>query len=314
MRSSQWRVPVRPVVACSVAATCLALATPAVAQNEEALKAFFEGQHVVTRIDLPGTSDGVDVKVDRGHQIDYGEYGNRLKASGAALKAGDSATVTLVKVKKDLIEFQLSGGGYGTFGDDTSTSVYIASVEKSSREQELERLVKDEKDDRRKHQLQSELEDLRDRRERENRRIEGERVRASQIKSEQIAERRLRGGSRFNLRYADAVPRDIRPEGVMDALAEYVDFSSLGGPSISPAPPAVPSSPVPAPVSVASDASLRKGMSRAEAERLLGPARQSTDRREGDLAITALVFMHGDEQITAEFVDNVLVRYTISSK
>ena len=100
----------------------------------------------------------------------------------------------------------------------------------------------------------------------------------------------------------------------MDALAEYVDFSSLGGPSIPPASAAATLSPVPAPAPGASDASLRKGMSRAEVERLLGPARQSADRREGDLAMTALVFMRGDEQITAEFIDDVMVRYTISSK
>ena len=167
---------------------------------------------VVTRIDLPGTSEGVDVKVDGDRQMDYREYGNRLKTYGTALRAGDSATVTLVKVKKDLIEFQLSGGGYGTFGDDTSTSVYIPLVEKSRREEELERLVKDERDDRRRHQLEDELNDLRDRRERQNRRIEMERVRASEIKRDQIAERRLHGGSRFNIRYADVISRDIRPK------------------------------------------------------------------------------------------------------
>ena len=37
--------------------------------------------------------------------------------------------VTLVKVKKDIIEFQLDGGGFGTFGDNTSTSSNIPLVE-----------------------------------------------------------------------------------------------------------------------------------------------------------------------------------------
>jgi hypothetical protein len=137
-------------------------------------------------------------------------------------------------------------------------------------------------------------------------------VRASEIKRDQLAERRLHGGSRFNIRYADTVPRDIRPDGVMDALAEYVDFSSLGKPPLGPARSSttVSASPVP----VAGDLSLRKGMARTDAERLLGPAQQSAERREGTLVITTLVFLRGDERITAEFIDDVLVRYTIASK
>jgi len=43
-------------------------------------------------------------------------------------------------------------------------------------------------------------------RERENRRIAVERERLSEAKAERIAERRLRGGSRFNLRYDERVP------------------------------------------------------------------------------------------------------------
>src|SRR5712691_11090466 len=94
----------RLVVVPCTASIVMALA-PAAAQDEDALKAFFEGKRVVTRIDLPGTSDGVDVRVDGDRQIDYQEYGNRLKTYGTALRAGESAIVTLVKVKKDLIEF-----------------------------------------------------------------------------------------------------------------------------------------------------------------------------------------------------------------
>ena len=129
------------VVSCT-AAVVMALAAPAAAQNEDALKAFFEGRRVVTKIDMPGTSDGVDVNADANPAVDYSQYGNRLKSYGTALRAGDQAIVTLVKVKKDLIEFQLGGGGFGTFGDDTSTSVHIPSVDKSSREKELERRVR----------------------------------------------------------------------------------------------------------------------------------------------------------------------------
>src|SRR5205823_6776144 len=136
------------------------------------------------KIDMPGTSDGVDVRGDASRAIDFQEYGNRLKTYGTAIRAGDSATVTLLKVKKDLIEFQLSGGGFGTFGDDASSYVYMPKIEKSSREKELERLIKDENDSYRRRCLENELDDLRDRRERENRRIEAERVRAEERKKE----------------------------------------------------------------------------------------------------------------------------------
>src|SRR5262249_11714701 len=109
---------------------------PAGAQNEGALKAFFEGKRVTLRIDMPGTSDGVDVQADARESIDYSRYRDNLKRYGTAVHAGDSITVTLVKVKKDLIEFQLGGGGYGTFGDDTSTSVYIPDAPKTEREKQ----------------------------------------------------------------------------------------------------------------------------------------------------------------------------------
>ena len=207
----------------------LALACPAFAQDEAALKAFFEGKRVTLKIDMPGSQEGIDVHADASRALDSLEYGNRLKAYGPAIRSGDRAVVTLVKVKKDLIEFQLSGGGFGTFGDDTSTSVYIPYVEKSGREIELEKRVRDEDDRGRRRDLQRELDRLRDDRERQNRHIEIERAHLEEIKRARVAMERQQGGSRFNVRYEGAVPRGIRPEEVMAALGAYVDFSPLGG-------------------------------------------------------------------------------------
>src|SRR3984893_19236459 len=194
------------MTAAAGVAMLLAPAAPAAAQNEDALRSFLEGKHVTVKIDMPGTSDGIDVHLDANRSIDYKRYGERLKDYGTAIRAGDSAIVTLVKVKKDLIEFQLSGGGFGTFGDDTSTSVNIKAIEKSSREKELEKQVKAETDSRRRRELQGELDEQRDRRDSDNRRIDAERIRAEERKKERIAAERLRGGSRFNLRFPDAVP------------------------------------------------------------------------------------------------------------
>jgi hypothetical protein len=286
---------------CAGAIAVLALAAPAAAQTEDALRSAFEGKRVTLRIDMPGTSDGVDVQGDARQALDYKEYGDRLKRYGVALRAGDSATVTLVKVKKDLIEVQLAGGGFGTFGDDTSTSVSIPDARKTEREKNLEKRIDDEHDRDRRRGLQRELDDLRDRRERENRRIAAERERQSEAKRVRIAEQRLRGGSRFNLRYDGRVPEGIRPQDVAAALAEFVDFG--GGSSTEPALPPT-----------GDMAALRKGMTRAEAERAFGRPTDTSKRIEGTLVLTTVSFDVGDQRISADFVEDVLVRYTVSSK
>jgi hypothetical protein len=284
-------------------------AAPAAAQNEGELRSFFEGRRVTLKIDMPGTSDGVDVQADARQAIDYPRYGDNLKRYGTAIHSGESTTVTLVKVKKDLIEFQLGGGGYGTFGDDTSTTVFIADAPKTERERQLERLVKDEDDRERRRRLERELDDLRDRRERENRRIAAERERLSEEKRARLAERRVRGGSRFNLKYDDRVPAGIRPQDMMAALAEYVDFGPLSGA----VPPRVTRD-APLPPAAGDISLLRKGMTRAEAERAFGRPAEVSERRDAGLAVTTLVFVAGDQRISADFVEDVLIRYTISSK
>lgn len=211
-------------ILAAVTVSLLAVSTPAFAQNEAALREDLEGRRVRLKIDMPGTQEGVDVYVDSRRPLNYPEYGERLKRFGTALRKGDTATITLIKVKSDLIEFQLDGGGYGTLFDDTSTSANIPLVEKSKRERELEKLVKEEDDRRKREKLQDELNDLRDRRERENRRIMAERARVEERKKERLMENRLNGGSRFNIRFNGKVPRNITVDDIMDALSDYVTF------------------------------------------------------------------------------------------
>ena len=225
--------------------------------------------------------------------MDVGRYRNDLRKYGVAIRAGDRVVVTLVKVKSDHIEFQLGGGGFGTFWDDTSTSVYIPLVEKSEREKRLEREIREEDNRRRRRDLQRELDDLRDRRETENRRIMAARARAEELKHDRIAAERLRGGSRFNLRYEGSIPPGIRAEDVMVALSEYVDFGPLDDRVV-----ALPDAP-------GGEVLPHKGM--------LRPV-DSSNRHVGELVITTLVFAVGGQQITADFVDDVMVRYTITSK
>ena len=133
----------------------------------------------------------------------------------------DDVTLTGT-VKEKLIEVHLGGGGYGTFGDDTSTSVYVPSEPKSKREKDLEKEIKNEPDPGRKRRLQTELDDLKRAREREDRRNQAAATEAAEEKRQRVAEQRLHGGSRFNIRYQNGVPPGVTPGGIMAALAEYV--------------------------------------------------------------------------------------------
>src|SRR5206468_10448703 len=169
---------------------------------------------------------------------------------------------------------QIGGGGFGTFGDDTSTSSNIHLLDKSDREKTLEKRIKDETDRDRKRALQRELDDLRDRRERENRILRAESERIEEAKKGRIAEQRLHSGSRFNLRWSRKVPGNVTPEDVVKALAEYVDFR---GDSQNSRP-------------AAGDLSLvRKGMLRDEAERAFGRPVERSEKREGGVVVTTLI-------------------------
>ena len=93
------------------------IARPAHAQDEAHLRKALEGKRITLKMDMPATSEGVDVFPGTNRPVDYEKVGKRLKKEGIALKDGDAARITRVKVKDNLIEVQLNGGGYGTFGD-----------------------------------------------------------------------------------------------------------------------------------------------------------------------------------------------------
>jgi len=284
-----------------VAVALMLAERPAAAQDEAALKAFFEGKRVMVKMDMPATSAGVDVYPALERPIDFKKYGDRIKGAGVSLREGDTAIVTLVKVKKDLIEFQLGGGGYD------AGSGYVAPdyIGKSNLEKQLEDDVKAEKDPARKRQLQRQLDDERNRRQREQRRANDVARMQEVANKTRIAEERLRAGSRFNLRFEPAVPPAMAtPEAIVRVLAPYLDFSGEASAGDEPAASAADQP----------SGTLRKGMRRADAERVLGDPESSSDRKEGTLTVTTLVFVRGEQRISAEFIEDVLIRYTISSR
>jgi hypothetical protein len=298
----------RAVLAGFVSVLC---ATPALAQSESELKQFFEGKSVRVKVDMPATQQGIDVFPDAARPLDMGQYSQRLKAYGVSIRNGDSVMVTTVRVKEKLIEFQLGGGGYGTFGDDTGTTASTTSAPKTQREKDLEKRVKEETDPARKKRLQRDLDDMRAERAREDARNKAVAESASEAKKTRIAEARLHGGSRFNIRYQNGVPPGLRPDGVMRALEEYVEFPFAADRRPGPAPrdDFRPVSPPPP-----SGGDIRKGMLLADVENALGKAEKTTQRNEGTLRVTTATYSRGDQIITAEFVEGVLIKYSISSR
>jgi len=262
---------------------------------------------------MPGAEDGVDVYPGTPKPLDFPRHADRLKDYGTALRTGDQALVTKVKVKAKLIEFQLDGGGYGTSGDETSSSVNVGSAPKTKREQNLEGELKREKDPVRRRAIKEELDDLKARREREDARNRASVAEAQESKKANIRQRRLEGGSRFNIRYRDGVPAAaLTPEAIRQALAAYVDFdeaapAATGIASALPVAGSVPTG-KPAPGGLPA-----KGMLQADVDELLGTPQKTSDRMEGRLKVSTRVYPTSAGQVTAEFVEGVLIRFSMTS-
>jgi hypothetical protein len=98
------------------------------------------------------------------------------------------------------------------------------------------------------------------------------------MKAQTVADNRLRGGSRFNLRWSGSISADqLTPEAIMKRLADYVDFApvkspdanSAAGNNAAPSAGNVSDQPTGAPT-----AQLKRGMKIEEVTALLGPGKQ----------------------------------------
>ncbi len=291
--------------------------------GQAALQNYFVGRQVRLKIDMPGTAKGVDLRMDAGDPMDWKQYSSRLKESGPAIRSGDRSTITTIVVKKNLIEFQLDGGGFGTFWDDTSTTVTPYEVGKSNYEKQLERDIRDTTDPNRKRDLQRELDRERSRRRREQAADDRAAMIASQMKQQQVADKRMRGGSRFNLRWAGNIPSDqLTPDALMKLLDTYIDFGDLQGekPIFSPnatstAQNAVRTNTPSNGVSHSPMTQLKRGMLIGEVSGLLGLGRQvSQSVSEEGLKTQIFEYLPDDYRVEVTYVDGVVVRYSISSR
>jgi len=288
----------------------LVAAPAAFGQDGSQLSQYFVGKSVVVKLDMPASQQGIDVYPQRNPPVDYGAYAQRLKRFGTALRTGDSIVITKVTVKGKLIEFQLGGGGYGTFWDDSNTTVAAPTAGKSSREKDLERQLKSETDPKRRKWMKDELDRLRRDRERRDGLNQALAAQASEAKQARIDERRLQGGSRFNIRYEPGLPPEaLTPEAVISALGQYLTF-----PGESSGAAVAGQEPRDNPAAADPVAGLRKGMTRAEVESLLGEPTQTSEKTQDGLQVTTCTFQRNDALIQGDFVNGVLVRFTISSR
>jgi len=270
------------------------------AQDEAALRRALEGQSVVLKIDMPGTSSGVNVYPDRDIPVEFPEVASRLKKFGTAIRTGDAVMVTKIRVKDDLIEFQLGGGGYGTFGDAMGEGGGGTEVGETPAERALRDSIRHEPNSGTKRRMQRDLDALRSTRERENSQARSAAAQAEEIRQSNLRGRRIEGGSRFNIRFRGGVPAEaLTPDGLRGLLSRYVDF---GGAAAAPARGVAP----------AGASALRKGLLLEEVERLLGPAVTASESDDCALHVMTRTYRKDGQRTTARFVSGVLVEYTIT--
>ncbi len=299
-------------------------ALPAVGQGgAQAIENYFTGKEVTLKIDMPGTQKGVDLKFENNPPMNWKEYGSRIKQFGAAIRKGDKSRVTSVVVKKDMIEIQLDGGGFGTFGDDTNTKVEAKKIEPSDYEKQLAKAISETTDEDKKRDLERDLDRERARRDKQNAANERAAQVASEIKAQQVQGNRMNGGSRFNLRWKGSIPEgELTPESIVNLLGEHVDFSELQGGGEGRPEPTVQkrsATELPSAGGQAADGSptgkLKRGMQISEVSNLLGPGRQLSESTTPEGWKTQVFeYLPGDRRVEVTYVDGLVMRYSISSK
>ncbi len=310
------------VVGLAIAICC---GMPALGEADPAsLEGYFTGKTVVAKIDMPGTAKGIDLDFEKPTPLDWKSYSSRLNDFGIAIHRGDLVRVTKVALKGDHIEFQLNGGGYGTFGENTSTTVNAKDVDKTKYEKGLEKQLDQTKDPKAKLSIQTQLDGERERRERQQRANRDEAEAASRIKAQQLAEKRMRGGSRFNLNFKKSVPSDDRnPDAVMKLLAQYLDFYTTQAGGVGPV-PAVPAGAGDQTLvrripyvsgSAAGVTQLKRGMKMEDVTALLGEVNSTSQSVSSEGLKTQVVeYQTEDSAVNVTYVEGVVVRYTINSK
>jgi hypothetical protein len=263
----------------------------------------------MVKLDMPGTQKGVDLKFSESSPMNWKEYSSRLKSDGVSIHQGDVARITNFVVKKDMIELQLDGGGFGTFGDDSSTIVSPHIEGKTDYERDLERQLDVTNNPDQRNRIQRDLERARSRRESQNAASTSDARIASELKAQQVADKRLHGGSRFNLRWQGTIPSDLRnPNAVIALLADYLRFDDPNQ-AQTPPPPAEAAQQPATPVS-----QLRRGMTIDEVANVMGQGKLLSESVSADGLKTQTYQYVGTGMTTnVTCVDGVVVKYSMTS-
>ena len=302
----------------------LFVAVPAVAQGEGHLRQSLEGTYVVLKMDMPATKEGVNLRADRLPHIERKKYDRKLARYGTSIHEGEAVHVTLIKVKRKMIEFQLGGGGYGSQYVRRKSHPATPKTEREEKlEVELAALPEGDETEIRKV-AREELDEFRYQRKHADEHLAALAAEEQAIERQHVRERAATAGSRFNLRYRSRVPAHVlTPQGFRAVVAEYVDFSSEAAeealerqrqaerervaeadddnePSI------------PADAQAVTD--LRKGLLWDEVVTLLGRPLEPREWYEGKFVVKACTFQSTLGDVEAEFVEEVLVRYTLTSR
>jgi hypothetical protein len=293
-----------------VLSTSLAMTAPATAQDAGVLARAFEGTSVVLKMDMPATSDGVTVKPQSPSAVDFPAVARAIKANGIGVHRGESMMVTKVVIKDHHIEFQLGGGGFGTFTDlmSMASTPSLPYAYKSQREKDLENQLRYTYDSSDRQRIKNELNDLQRDRTRDNAVAASVNVQAQQTAKMNERVARAQSGSRFNITYTAGIPPGaLTPAGLMEALSPYVDFGA-GGTTVTPA--SAPAAAAPGSISA-----LRKGLTVIQVEQILGPAAKVSQRTEGSMEVSVREYSTADgQQVSTKFVGGVLVDYTITPR
>jgi len=288
------------------------------AQSESVLRQYFEGMTVVVKLDMPATQYGVDVYPGESMSVDFRKVAQNLKTYGTGVHAGQSIMVTKVHVKKKNIEFQLGGGGFGTFADNLATSSTYSSASyyqgKSKREKNIEDELKWETDPQRRKELKEEQDDLRRERSRDNSWSSAQSAQAKVAQAADERARRAQSGSRFNIRYHNAVPPEaLTPDGIVEALSKFLDFPAAQETLFIPATADATETAGPHDLPEHEVTKLKKGLTLQQVEQLLGPAGTATTEAQGSMEIMTRTYSQDDRTITTKFVGGILIEFAITS-
>jgi hypothetical protein len=89
-------------------------------QAQKQLETLLLNKQLIAKVTFPAYQSGVDVKIDGTWDMKIAT--RMIKDHGVGIEVDEKASVTNVKLKGNLIEIHLNGGGAGTLGDVLMTS------------------------------------------------------------------------------------------------------------------------------------------------------------------------------------------------